>query len=108
MKTWQLGLTTALGVLAVALVSAQIGLATSNRTLQGQVNQRQQYLQQSAQLEGLYREMVRALAERAASSGDEALRDLLARNGVSYSVHAPAATPALPAAEPAAARKPSR
>ncbi len=96
MKTWQFSTVTALGVAALALVTTEGALSAGNRTLQGQINQRQQYLQQSVQLESLYREMVRALAERAASSGDEALRDLLARNGIRYSVNAPTAAAAPP------------
>ncbi|MEO5734589.1 MAG: hypothetical protein ABIN96_13045 [Rubrivivax sp.] len=107
MKAWQFGVTTALGVAALGLVTTEVVLASGNRTLQAEINQRQQYLQQSVQLEGLYREMVRALAERAASSGDDALRDLLAHNGIRYSVDVPAPAPAA-ALPDVPARKPTR
>jgi D-alanine-D-alanine ligase-like ATP-grasp enzyme len=59
-------------------------------------------VQQSLQLEGLYREIVRALAELGARNNDEQVRGLLQQHGISYTVNPPAA--AAPAA-PAAARK---
>jgi len=49
------------------------------------------------QLEGLYREIIRALAELGARNNDQDVRALLQRHGISYTVNAPAA------AEPAAA-----
>jgi hypothetical protein len=87
-----------LGGLALAAAVAGIGLAQYNGGLRRQIGDQQQYLQQSVQLEGLYREMVRALAELSARSGDEPLR-----HGIQYSVNAPA--PATPAAPTQGARK---
>ncbi len=107
MKTWQFGLTTTLGAVALAGAGAGIGLSAGNRSLQGQINQRQQFLQQSVQLEALRNQLVRALAERAASSGDGALREMLARNGVRYTVTPPSAA-AAPAPEAKATRKATR
>ena len=96
MNTLQHRLLSTLGGLALAAAVAVIGLAQYNAGLRRQIGDQQQYLQQSVQLEGLYREMVRALAELSARSGDEPLRALLQRHGIQYSVNAPAATPAAP------------
>ena len=92
----------ALGALCLVLALANVTMASMNRGLQGDINVRQQYVQQSVQLEGLYREIVRALAELGARHNDQAVRALLQQHGISYTVNAPAA-PAAPAA--AAPRK---
>lgn len=94
MNPLQHRLLSALGALALAAAVAGIGLAQYNASLRRQMGEQQQYLQQSVQLEGLYREMVRALAELSARSGDEPLRALLQRHGIQYSINAPASPPA--------------
>ena len=85
---------------------ANVTMASMNRGLQGDINVRQQYVQQyvqrSVQLENLYREIVRALAELGARNNDQDVRALLQQHGISYTVNAPA-VPAAPAA--AAPRK---
>lgn len=95
----QFWITTAVGSVAVALLVVNVVLVALNRGLQGEVAARQQFVQQSVQLEGLYREIVRALAELGARNNDEAVRALLLRHGITYTVNAPAAQqPAAPAA----------
>ena len=68
---------TALGALCLVLALANVTMASMNRDLQGDINVRQQYVQQSMQLEGLYREIVRALAELGARNNDQDVRALL-------------------------------
>ena len=87
---------TGLGALALGAAATSIGLTEHNNGLRRGIAEQQQYVQQSVQLEGLYREMVRALAELSARSGDEPLRSLLQRHGITYNLNAPAA-PAQPA-----------
>ena len=88
---------TTLGALCLLVVASNITLVTTNRSLQADINLRQQYVQQSVQLEGLYREIVRALAELGARNNDESVRALLQRHGISYSVN-PTPAVAAPAA----------
>ena len=95
----------ALGALALAAAVAGIGLAQYNASLRRQMGEQQQYLQQSVQLEGLYREMVRALAELAARRNDDDLQQLLGRHGISVSVAPPPTPAAGPAADAKGARK---
>ena len=89
---------TALGALCLTLALANVTMASMNRSLQGDINVRQQYVQQSVQLEGLYREIIRALAELGARNNDQDVRALLQRHGISYTVNPPAgAAPSAPA-----------
>lgn len=86
---------TALGSVCLLLAASNVTLGSLNRGLQADIGQRQQYVQQSVQLEGLYREIIRALAELGARNNDGDVRSLLAQHGISYSVNpAAAAAPA--------------
>jgi ABC-type transport system involved in cytochrome bd biosynthesis fused ATPase/permease subunit len=98
LKSWQYTLLNAIGALALLLVLFNAVLFTKNRDLQQQVNARQQYLQQTTALEGLYRDIVKALAELAVSNNDTQLLEMLASQGLNVSVNAPAPAPASPPA----------
>ena len=74
-------------LLVLALVLANVFLSRSNAQLQREVNERQLYIQQTLQLEGLYREIVRALAELAVQNKDERLRALLASQGITVNLN---------------------
>lgn len=86
-------LTSLLGLLALLAAAASIGLAQHNAAQRRDLAAQQQYVQQSVQLEGLYREIVRSLAELAARHQDQSLRSLLQRHGITYEQPAPAPTP---------------
>ena len=85
---------TALGALCLVLALTNVTMASMNRSLQGDIGVRQQYVQQSVQLEGLYREIVRTLAELGARNNDQDVRALLQQHGISYTVNAPSAAAA--------------
>lgn len=103
MTRTQHAVVTLLALLSLLVAAANIGLGLNNRSAQAEVAQRQQYTQQSVQLEVLYREIVRNLAELAARNNDEDVRAMLLRHGISYSVNAPAgASTGAPAAAPTA------
>jgi len=90
---------TILAALALLLAVANMILFSQNRTAQAEVAGRAQYNQQTAQLEPLYREMVKALGELAMRNSDTQLRDMLAKHGVVVNLPAPT-PPAAPAPEP--------
>ena len=90
--------TSTLAGLALVLVAASLSFGAMNRNLQAEVNLRQQYVQQSLQLETLYREIIRTLAELGARNNDQSLREMLQRHGISYDTQAPAAPDSPPAA----------
>jgi hypothetical protein len=91
-----------LAALALLLVVANGVVFSLNRGVQAEVNSRQQFVQQSVQLEGLYREIVKALAELAVKNGDQQIVQMLAAQGINVSVNSPptAAAPQPPPAAP--------
>jgi len=93
----------ALAVLGVGLVLTNIGMVLANRSVQTEIQGRAGFVQQSAQLEVLYREIVKALADLSVKNQDGDLRTLLAAHGITVTVNnqpAPAA-PAAGGGEPA-------
>jgi len=77
-----------LGALCALLVLVNIVLFTSNRALQSEVNGRAQYIQQSVQLQNLYQQMVRAIADLSVRNQDEQLKAVLARQGINVTAKA--------------------
>lgn len=102
LNKWQYKLLTALGALALLLAIANAVLFTGNRAAQAELAQRQQFVQQTAPLEGLYRDIVKALAEMAVKGNDKQVLDMLAAQGLSVTVN----TPEAPAAGAAAGAAP--
>jgi ABC-type transport system involved in cytochrome bd biosynthesis fused ATPase/permease subunit len=105
LKPWQFNLLTALGAIALLLALTNAVFFTRNRAAQAEVNNRQQFVQQSAALEGLYRDIVKALAELAVKNNDTQLMQMLSAQGINVSVNPPAPAPAAPAAPAPAAPK---
>jgi len=87
-----------LGLASLVLAGLNMTLFSQNRLAQADMQARAQYIQQSIQLEPLYREMVKALAEMSMRNNDAQLRDLLAKRGITLSAPpgAPAAQPPMP------------
>lgn len=85
MKDWQTWLLTALGGVFVALVLTNVYLFSSNRSLQLDVNNRQQFITQSVQLEQLNKEIIVALANLAVRDKDPVLSELLTTHGITVS-----------------------
>jgi len=90
---WQHRLLTALGALALLLVLVNGTLFLANRAAQAEITARQQFIQQTVQLENLYREIVKALAELALKNGDNQIIQMLAEQGIGVSGN-PAPAPA--------------
>ena len=75
--------TTGLSMLGLALVVANAALIESNRTAQVDLSTRNQYVQQSVQLEPIYQALVRGLADVAAK-GDAQIGTLLSSLGITF------------------------
>lgn len=103
LRTWQFTLLALLGAAAVALAVTNALLFTQNRGVQAELAARQQFLQQTVALEGLYRDIVKALAELAVKNNDSQLLQMLAAQGINVSVNPTPA--AAPASQPAAAKR---
>ena len=92
----------------VALVLVNMVLFEMNRSLQSEINTRQQFIQQSVQLEALNREIVSAIANLSVKNRDDALKTVLTQHGITFTA-TPAPTGAAAAAQsPAAAPAPKR
>jgi hypothetical protein len=79
---WLYRLLVALSGITLVLVVAYIVLNQDNRAIQAEINQRQQFINQSIQLGRVNDALIRALATTAFSNKDDKLRDLLAQNGI--------------------------
>jgi hypothetical protein len=78
------GILTALAVLMIVLVLVNIVLSLGNQSLRAEVNERQQFLAQSMQLEGLHREIITVLATVALKTNNDQLKSLLASQGINF------------------------
>lgn len=90
------------GVVALVLVGLNAYLYFSNRALQSDVNERQRTINDSLRLSQLNNQLIQSLVSLAASGGDEQIRDLLSKSGVTFTVK-PAPNDASP---PAAGEQP--
>jgi len=78
---WLYRLLVVLSGITLVLVVVYIVLIQDNRSIQAEVNQRQQFINQSIQLGRINDTLVRAVAAAAVDSKNDKLRDLLAQNG---------------------------
>ena len=69
--------------LLLILVLVNILLAYGNQSLQSDVAEGQQTITQAIQLEGLYRQVITVIAERAVRTNDAQLKELLSASGFS-------------------------
>jgi len=102
LKKWQFWLAMSASGLACLLVVANMVLFTQNRAAQQNISARQQYLQQSVQLEALYQQLVKGAAELSARNKDEQLRSVLNAQGITFSFN-----PGPPAVAPPSALTPT-
>jgi hypothetical protein len=82
---------TSLAGISVLLVIVNGVIFLTDQSAQAEVNQRQQFINQSAQLGRVQEGLVRALALSAANNKDDQLRDLLAQFNISYTINPPPA-----------------
>jgi type II secretory pathway component PulM len=81
MEGWLERLLVAASGMTLILVVAYIVLVQDDHTMQAEVNQRQQFINQSIQLGRVDETLIRVLAANAGK--DDKLRELLAQNGIS-------------------------
>lgn len=105
LSRWQFGLVVVLALATLALTVANMVLFSRNRAQQTEVNNRQLYIQQTAQLEGLYQQLIRAVAELSARNNDAALGAVLTRQGITFTATPPQQNPTDAGAATRAPRK---
>jgi hypothetical protein len=79
----RIGFLTPLAGLILLLAVVNVLLSLGNQFLRQEVDERQQFIAQSIQLQGLHREIVTALVTVAVKDNDEQLKSLLASQGIS-------------------------
>lgn len=89
---WQFWVTTIVALCVALAAGYTMMLFGQNRTSQAELARRTQYIQQSVQLESLYRDIVKALADLSIRNQDKALGDLLASQGITVNAPTPGAT----------------
>ena len=94
LKQSEFRLLTLVAVVTPLVALVNMFLFSQNRERQTEIGARGQYVQQSVQLEGLYREIAKALADLAVRNNDKELRDMLAAQGISLTVNPPPPVPA--------------
>ncbi|HVC10118.1 MAG TPA: hypothetical protein VNE59_00640 [Burkholderiales bacterium] len=90
LKSGEFWLLNAIGALALVLVAMNMILVHGNRGMQATADRRAQYVQQSAQLQGLYQGIVRTIANLSVRDKDAALKNVLTQEGITVSVSAAA------------------
>jgi len=100
-------LSNALAAVFLVLVCINFVIASGNRSLQIQVNTRQQYINQSIQLSQLHQQLVSALATIAVKNNNQAIRQILADVGITVSATDKSSGTAPAAAPPASASPPA-
>ncbi len=93
---WQFWVTTVVAVVVAVIAGYDMMLFNQNRTTQAELGRRAQYIQQTIQLEVLYRELVKALADLSSRNQDKALSDLLTSQGITFNTGAPPAFASTP------------
>jgi hypothetical protein len=87
---------------AIVLFVVNVVLMERNRSLQGEINLRQQFIQQSVQLEALNRELISAVANLSVRNKDEQLKTILTQQGITFNVAPSSTGPSAPSATPPA------
>jgi hypothetical protein len=92
---WAYRVILALSGITLILVVVYLVVSEQNRTVQAEINRRQQFINQSIQFGRVNEILVRTLASVAVSEKDDKLRELLAQNGITINpkTGAPAPTP---------------
>ncbi len=91
---WAYRVILALSGITLILVVVYLVVSEQNRTVQAEINRRQQFINQSIQFGRVNEILVRTLASAVVSEKDEKLRELLAQNGITINPKTGAPAPA--------------
>ena len=79
---WGYRVVLALSGITLILVLAYLSISQQNRSVQAEIEQRQQFINQSMQFGRVNEALIRVMASVAVNDKDDKLRDLLAKNGI--------------------------
>ena len=103
-KPWLHWTLVGMATLSLIFVIINLFLGHSIRSTQAEVNQRQQFINQSIRLNRINEGLIRLIAQTSISDNDDKLRDVLTRNGITVNRSSnPSGAPATPSPAPALA-----
>ncbi len=108
MAGWRNGILAGGAALSLVLVIADFVLAETNRSVQAEVNARQQFINQSIEFSRVNQALVNAIAIAATKDKDSKLGQILAEQGISIAATPPSPAASPPASAPGAAPHPSK
>jgi len=86
LKRWQFLLLTGIGSVALMLVFVTTSLSNSIGAMRSQIDERQNFINETMLLSRLNVQLAQVLANLAVATGDDELRQLLADNGITFTV----------------------
>jgi hypothetical protein len=86
LKRWQFVLLTTIGTAALGLVFVTTSLSNSIGAIREEIDARQTFINETMLLSRLNVQLAQVLANLAVATGDDELRQLLADNGITFSV----------------------
>jgi Tfp pilus assembly protein PilV len=87
------------GVAALILALGDLALVIINRSARRETDEQRQFIQQTAQLNGISETLIRQIARAAVEDKDEQLRDLLISQGFHIHTEGPTPTATQPSAD---------
>lgn len=93
-QDWKVGVLLVIVIAAMVLLGLNIARAGDNRARLAEVTQRQSFINETVRISSFSSQFIQSVATVAANTGDQSIRDVLARHGVTFEVQAPAASPA--------------
>jgi hypothetical protein len=92
LKQWQFYLLTGISAVALGLVFVTTTLSASISGMRGQLDERQQFINETIVLSKLNVQLAQVLAKLAVATSDDELKQVLWNNGITFSTDAPAGT----------------
>jgi hypothetical protein len=86
LKRWQFVLLTLIGSVALGLVFVTTSLSSSIGTIRAQIDERQTFINETMLLSRLNVQLAQVLANLAVATNDDELRQVLADNGITFTV----------------------
>lgn len=92
LKQWQFYLLTGISAIALGLVFVTTTLSASIGGMREQLDERQQFINESIVLSKLNVQLAQVLANLSVATGDEELKEVLWNNGITFTTDAPSGT----------------
>lgn len=92
LKQWQFYLLTGISAVALGLVFVTTTMSSNIGSLRAQIDERQQFINETILLSRLNVQLAQVLANLAVATNDEELKSVLYANGITFSTQAPSGT----------------